>query len=210
LDRHCGAARARLHRALTLGSLVTGELDAPRERSLDARAARRMLATYLIHLQAFDGTAASGAAIWQGSTARRLALSTRRKPATDSAPLGPCGGVKEVQRYLAILQAAQLITTTQPPAARVPDAMRARARRSLVGGSLVVRSWAYNVVRFVALPLELVRLLGARRPSADRARDEARAVRACRDALTVASSAAESARAVLAYLHDRPPPLTAR
>jgi hypothetical protein len=210
LDRHCGAARHRLELALTRGSLVTGEIGKLRSRELESQAARRMLATYLMHLEAYDGTTAHGSAIWQGSIARRLALSTRRRPPTSSTPRGAPGGVREVQRYVAILEAAQLIRAAQPDAARVPDAMRARARWSLVGGLLVRRRWAYNVVRLLALPWELLRLraLAARaRPAVDRARLEARAMQAMRAALAVADTAADAARAILAYLRDRPPPL---
>jgi hypothetical protein len=214
LDRHFGADvfRARVLRALEHGSLVSGAIDTTRARSIESRAARRMLACLLMHVEAFDGYTAHGAAIWQGSIARRLALSTRSRPATADTPAGPLGGIREVQRYVACMESARVIDASQPDAERVPDTMRARARRSIVRGEVQLRRWSYNVVRFVArLPLALVELLRPRAAvdHAARARDAARAHRELRASLAVADTPADHARAVLAFLRDRPMPLSA-
>jgi hypothetical protein len=97
---------------------------------------------------------------------------------------------------------------SQPNAERVPDTMRARVRRSIVRGAVQLRRWAYNVVRFVDLPLSLVALLRPRAPI-DRARIEARAQRELRAALSAAETPADSSRAVLEFLRSRPPPIGA-
>jgi hypothetical protein len=212
IARHCGEGsfRARVVRALERGTIGAVTSD-DRVRNIESRAARRMLACLLMHVEAFDGATAHGAAIWQGSIARRLELSTRRRAATDELPAGPLGGVREVQRYVAALEAAGLIRASQPDSARVPDTMRARARRSIVRGQVQVRRWAYNVVRFVSpMPLELVSLLRARVSQIDRARLEAVAQRELRASLRAADTPADHARAVLAFLRTRPPPILAR
>ena len=210
LDRHLarGTFHARTLRALQHGSLVTGAIDPTRARSIESRAARRMLACLLIHVEAYDGETAHGSAIWQGSIARRLDLSTRRRAATRETPAGPLGGVREIQRYVACLESAGVMRASQPNAQRVPDTMRARVRRSIVRGAVVLRRWAYNVIRFVDMPLSLVALLRPRAPI-DRARIEARAQRTLRESMRAAATPADHARAVLAFLRDRPPPIGA-
>ena len=200
VDRHCGALGGRILRALTSGNLTSCNLDRVRARSLDTRCARRMLATLLMYLERLDRHGvACGPAIWQGSIARRLRLSTRAR-----APGGPLGGIREVQRYTEILERAGVLRASQPDAARVPDTMRARARRSIVRGASVLRRWSYNVIRLVG---ELPPQLRATKPRAltidHQAR--ARAERLLRLALSVATTTSDCARATLDYLRARRP-----
>jgi len=200
IDRHCGDLGARVLRALTLGDLTSGQLDRVRPRQLDSRCARRILATLLMYCERADRHGvACGREVWQGAIARRLSLSLRAR-----APGGPLGGIREVQRYTAILESAGLVRASQPDAARVPDAMRARARLSIVRGASVVRRWAYNVIRLLAdLPIGL-RAVRARTVAIDH-QARARAERELRLALDVATTTHARALATLEYLRARRP-----
>jgi len=161
-----------------------------------------MLALVLMLVERLDAHGvACGSAIWQGSLARRLGLSTRR-----TQPGGPLGGIREVQRYVSILEASGALKAHQPDAARVTDAMRARPRLSIVRGASVVRRWSYNVVRFVGvLPHQLSQLARKQRTRpADHAQLEARARAQLGHALRIATTQLEAMQATLAYLRDRP------
>jgi hypothetical protein len=210
LDRYFGdhPLHGRVLQALTHGDLTTCALDPSRSRGLETKAARRMLATLLIHLEALDENgAAFGSKIWQGSIACRLGLSTRRRARTETTPAGPLGGIKEVQRYVAIFECAGVIKAHQPNAERVPDKMRARPRLSIVRGAAVVRRWSYNVVRLLGdLPASLRALMrpGPRITQKDRAKLEARAQAALRAKLAKLETFADGARAVLEYIQARP------
>lgn len=163
------ALRAPLTRAIKHGSLVTGELCGPVyesdgrtyrppsrrpeddfNRSLDSLAAARFLAAWLCIAERVDPRTrkASGSALWQGHTARRLRLTARRgKPRRDGTRSAP-GGVREVQRYHRPLEAAGAFESHQPNAANVPDAMRARPNAA---GD----QWAFNVYVVPPLPVAL-------------------------------------------------------
>jgi hypothetical protein len=160
-----------------------------------------MLALVLMLVERLDAHGvACGSAIWQGSLARRLGLSTRRKQRG-----GPLGGIREVQRYVAILEAAGVLKAHQPDAARVPDAMRARPRLSVVRGVSVARRWSYNVIRFVgALPHQLSQLAHKRTRPADHTRLEAAARSQLDRALRAARTQLEAMQATLDYLRTRP------
>ena len=204
LDRHFGegALRARVLRALTSRDLATATIISSRARPLETRCARRMLALVLMLVERLDAHGvACGSAIWQGSLARRLGLSTRHARAG-----GPLGGIREVQRYVSILEASGALKAHQPDAARVTDAMRARPRLSIVRGASVVRRWSYNVIRFVGvLPRQLSQLAHKQRTRpADHTRLEAAARSRLEGALRAATTQLEAMQATLTYLRDRP------
>lgn len=164
------ALRAPLTRAIRHGSLVDGELAGPVyesdgstyrppsrkpeddiTRDLDSLAAARILASFILYAERMEPRTrkASGRHCWQGNHARRLRLTTTRGDVRSDGTLPPPGGVREVQRYLRILEGAGAVHTLQPNAANVPDALRA-----CVNGA--GDQWAYNLVTIGApLPLEL-------------------------------------------------------
>lgn len=134
----------RLYRALRYGSLVDGQIHAPRfkddpdaiARPFRHRVTRRMLAAFLMHVECMDpsGTAA-GRGLWQGGFSRRLQMSTR-----------------ELQRYVRLFDRADVIERVQPNADNVPNYMRGAPKLSRVKGREVLASWAYSKIR-AAMPL---------------------------------------------------------
>jgi len=180
LDRHFSGTRVgrNLRTAIRHGSLLDGRIQGPRRdpegqlfrpsnqrpeddinRASHHRAARRMLATFLMLVECMDPQTqkASGRQCWQGHIQRRLKLSSRRNERT-----GTINGVREVQRYVRILENAEALATMQPNAANVPDYMRGAPKPSIVKRKRGLHAWAYNVItlpRGFGLPIDIRNML---------------------------------------------------
>lgn len=145
----------RLYKAIRHGSLVDGRIKssrlAPRTlemlppeltRTLERRSARRMLALFLViceHIDPHTGQA-SGKKLWQGHGARRLGLSLTRDA------WGRLGGIREVQRYVRLFDAAEVFGRSQPSADHVPEHMKARAKLCTVRGRVIECAWSYSKI----------------------------------------------------------------
>jgi len=213
-----------LVRVLRHGSLVDGSIVAPRylpdghelplapwvklavtvRRPPSSHAAARMLACFLMHVERVDPKTgkACGRDLWQGSMARRLGFSLRAT--VDGTP----NGAREVQRYVRLFEAGELMRVTQPPSDNVPDHMKARSKACVVRGRAVNAIWSYNVIAVgTSLPGPVLDVL--RRWRGVVVAQPLRLMQAVALAIGECATDAETAahaRAVLALL-TRPPPI---
>ena len=204
IDRYLdGPLGAKVATAIRFGTLTDGAIG-ERSRPLHTRAAARMLAAFLIVIENADPSTmrASGTALWQGTIARRLQLSTTK------GTNGTLGGIREVQRYMVAFTSAGAWSLDQPDALNVPDRLRGRVKESIVRGQRVKTRWAYNIVRVHgwlsdALRGLLVRFRDRDKPTAE-IDHQARAK--LDDVIQTATHPAEFLRALVTFLETRPRP----
>jgi len=198
IDRYFpGLQGTRLTTAIRFGSLADGRRR-DRDRPLETRAARRMLAAYLIHVEQADPRTgrASGCALWQGTQARRLGLKLTRQ--TNGSPTG----TREVQRYARIFVRFGVLKLDQPDALNVPDTMRGKLKACRVRGQDVSARWAYNVAIVCGTFSDAIRGLLTR---ATKAAPVGSLVPAFVAAARTATTSAEFFGAMLAAMRARAP-----
>jgi len=198
IDRYFpGLQGTRVTTAIRFGSLADGRRR-DRDRPLQTRAARRMLACYLMHAEQTDPRTmrASGSALWQGTQARKLGFALT--PQTNGSPTGS----REVQRYARIFVRFGVLQMHQPDAARVPDAMRGKLKTHRARGRDVSARWAYNVAIVCGTFSDAIRSLLTRTTKAAPAGSLVPAFVA---AARTASTSAEFFGAMLAAMRARAP-----